>query len=65
VLLSTDKLLQRAAELVEREGGVIRSRQIKALAQAIVEAINHELMNPIVVQVTDEETDAWDLTGRS
>jgi hypothetical protein len=38
--LSTEKVLERAEEICREQGGRIESRQIRALAQALVEEVN-------------------------
>ena len=38
--IQLESVLKRTDELVKQKGGEVRSRQIQALAQALVEAIN-------------------------
>lgn len=53
-MLTADRIIERANELLKGQGTEIRSRQIKALAEAITEEINIELN--ILGHVNEEVT---------
>lgn len=42
-MLKTEAIIDRANEILKEQGTAIQSRQIHALAKALVEAINREL----------------------
>ena len=42
-MLNTEAIIDRADEILRDQGTTIRSRQIRALAKALVEAVNREL----------------------